>query len=515
MPLEAWVGEDAMMTSRKHNRGRGWLLAAGLLTTGSVATVAIAAPARKATIDRGLLLDGATVVDTTTGRLSPHRAIVIEDGKIVNIAAEGSITATGTAQRIDARGKFAVPGFLDMHAHPLNPSPDVANKLDLMLANGITGFRQMSGLAEQLEQRRKAPLTSVDQPSLLWMPGEILTHANAPTPEAAVAEIDRQKAQGADFIKMVDVSPSTFFAAMAESTRQRLTMVGHLPANVDVRKASMAGFHSIEHLGPQDNLLIACSSNEAALRAEMLTKSPPPPKISGPVPPALIERVLANPMVFTGEPVFERFGEIVPSYDAAKCHALAALFRKNQTWQVPTLIRVRTMEFGDDPQYVRDSHLQYVSPKTRALWASVSQQFGKVISPKSRATINGWWGLQLKLVKLFEHDGVPMLAGSDLGGQWVIPGFSLHQEFDLLASAGLKPLTVLQMTTLNGARFLHREADMGSIAPGKVGDIVLLDANPVVRIANLHRIFGLVHNDKYRGRADLDAIESRVASANR
>ncbi|MGS0759524.1 amidohydrolase family protein, partial [Roseateles sp. GG27B] len=68
--------------------------------------------------------------------------------------------------------------------------------------------------------------------------------------------------------------------------------------------------------------------------------------------------------------------------------------------------------------------------------------------------------------------------GSDLGGGWVIPGFSLHQEFRLLAEAGLSPLEVLQMTTLNGAEYLQRQATMGTVEAGKNADLVLLEANP-------------------------------------
>ncbi len=103
-------------------------LAAALLLAASVP--ALAANTR---VDHGLVLDDVTVVDTGTGQLTPGRAVVAADGHIVRIAPAGSVTVTGTAQWIEVRGKFVVPGYLDIHAHPLK-GPGGGLKLDLMLA---------------------------------------------------------------------------------------------------------------------------------------------------------------------------------------------------------------------------------------------------------------------------------------------------------------------------------------------------------------------------------------------
>ena len=477
--------------------------------------LAAAAPtaARVTHVDHGVILGNVIVIDTATGRAINGRAVVIADGKIVAIVSAGSVAASGSARWFEGRGKFVVPGFLDMHAHPLG-SPGETEKLDLMLANGITGFRQMSGDAATLERRQAGPITSTDQPTLLAMPGEILTRANAATPVAAVAEIARQKQQGADFIKVIDVSPPTFVAVLDEAKKQNLTVAGHLPASVDVRDASARGMRSIEHLGPQDTLLLSCSSDEAALRADVAAHASGRPTLGGPTPPALIARILANPMAFADPATITRLGKLVASFDPDKCGVLADELRKHQTWQVPTLIRLRTMELGDDPAYVGDPHLRYVAPATRALWSSVAQQFTVKTTPEARTTLSALFALQSRVVKLFDAAGVPMLAGSDLGGSWGVAGFDLHQEFDLLASAGLTPLRILQMTTRDGAAFLGR-ADMGGVAVGKVADLVLLDGDPIANAANLHRIFAVIHGGKIFDRANLDAIERRVAAGGR
>ena len=111
-----------------------------------------------------------------------------------------------------------------------------------------------------------------------------------------------------------------------------------------------------------------------------------------------------------------------------------------------------------------------------------------------------------------QQAGVKILAGSDLGGGWVIPGFSLHQEFRELAAAGLSPLQVLQATTLNGARFAGREATMGTVEQGKNADLVLLNGNPIADVANLHQVNAVFLRGKYYSRVALDKLLADVAT---
>ncbi len=137
--------------------------------------------------------------------------------------------------------------------------------------------------------------------------------------------------------------------------------------------------------------------------------------------------------------------------------------------------------------------------------------FSSKMSPASRETLTKLGELELRLTKIFAETGVPMLAGSDYGGGWVVPGVSLHQEFDLLADAGLSPLEVLQMTTWNGARFLEREATMGTVEEAKRANLVLLDGNPLDSVQNLHKIFAVVRDGRFYSKDDLESIKEQVA----
>ncbi len=166
-----------------------------------------------------------------------------------------------------------------MHMHVLD-QVNSSSVLAVMLADGVTGFRQMTGSPEFLEERRNGTLPiGKDAPALLVMPGSLLTPFNVGSTDRVTDEIRQQKNQGADFIKVGLVSPDVFFAAIAEGKRVGLSVLGHLQEGVDAAQASRAGFRSIEHLGPGDSIWIGCSTEEVVLLADAAqhpaVKAPP------------------------------------------------------------------------------------------------------------------------------------------------------------------------------------------------------------------------------------------------
>lgn len=494
-----------------HVNRREALAIGGSVVGGLIASSAGIAAGAAQPAGSGLMLDGVTIVDTRDGTLRHNMTIVVSDGKITRIAPAGTVAADPSVTSVDARGKFVVPGYNDYHCHPLSQA-DPEGALTLLLANGVTGFREMAAWGTMLEARRQGKLLPpIEAPELLEMAGEIITPMNAGTPEAAVAEVQRQQALGADFIKIIDYSPPVFYAIAAECKRLNMRFIGHLPPTLDPRDAARAGMRSIEHIGTRDSLLLACSTEETALRPAALAFVPRPAP-AGPLPPSIIARSVANPTMSTGLEEIARYQRVIDTYSEAKCRDLAALFATLGTWHVPTLIRIRTMSVGEDPQYRNDPNLQYVPQQTRQMWEDVSQQFAAKFPASAHATLKATYAASQRLVKPFRDAGVPMMTGSDLGGGFVVAGFGLHQEFDLLEAAGLSPLDVLQMTTLNGAKFLGREATMGTVAEGKNANLVLLDANPIASVQNLHRIAGVVRNGSYHSAVALSAMKQKTAA---
>ena len=458
-------------------------------------------------VSSGTVIQHATVVNTGDGSMRTDVSIVVDAGKIRTITA-GPVAATGTAKVIDASGKYVVPGFLDMHTH-LYTSPDNEQLAveHLLLANGITGIREMRGSpallksAQQLNANSAAGL--VDAPEVLLMPGEIIGQNAAPAAATsasdAVLTVQQQKAYGVGFIKTVNANRNATLAFLAEARNQGLDVAGHLSPSVSAKESSNAGWKAIEHLGSGMGILLDCAAEEDAVRTTLLSGQ-------GAVPPPNPPTWSANA---ANAPLYQR---VFASYDNAKCHALAQTFAKNGTWHVPTLIRVRTQRFLNDPLYSTDPNLVYVSKATRATWQASGAGFAS-LPASAIATFNQYFSRELTLPKLMKQDGVQILAGSDTGplGTWVIPGFSLHQEFALLAESGLSPLEILQSTTLNGAKFLHREATMGTVEEGKNADLVLLAANPLDSVKNLDKISGVFLKGRYFSADALNQMKIEVA----
>jgi imidazolonepropionase-like amidohydrolase len=104
------------------------------------------------------------------------------------------------------------------------------------------------------------------------------------------------------------------------------------------------------------------------------------------------------------------------------------------------------------------------------------------------------------------RQGVRFLAGTDLVNAYIFPGFSLHDELTLLVKAGLSNLEALQAATWNAVLFMNASDKYGSVAPGKIADLVLLDADPLKDIHNTTRISEVFLSGKEFDRAALDKV---------
>ncbi len=454
-----------------------------------------------------------TVVDPRNGSVTPHQDIRIADGRIAGIGA--TTGPDGDPATVEGRDRFVVPGFVDMHAHPLNLD-DPTRELGLMLAFGITGYRQMSGTPELLRRRRDRAATPDDRaPRLLATPGSVLTPLNAGKPGTAVEEVRRQARDGADFIKAALITPEVYLAVQAEADRLGIPVVGHLPAGIDVRAASEAGFRSIEHIGPGLGVLTGCSCHEERLRTAT-SRGPigaPPFKIpfADRLAKVVLGKIVVNPAQMTGPATLRAIRDAIDSFDEDKARELARRFAANDTWNCPTLIRIKAQQFCDDAAFAADPDLRYATAKERRAWNAAAAAFRKKFDETRRAVFADQFALQLRMVKILDEEGAPLLAGTDaVGAAWVVAGASLHDEFDLLAEAGLSPLRVLRTATTDPARFLHREEDAGTVEEGKEADLVLLDADPTAAVANLRKVSGVVRGGTHLDTGTLTALKDQA-----
>lgn len=469
----------------------------------------------KGQADGTMLVKDINVVDTCTGLIQQDVSVLIIDRRIHAIVFRNE-SAPLTETVIDGRGLFLIPGYLDMHAHTLDDE-ERDDSLALMLAHGITGWRQMSGSPEHLAARRMGALHLKDSaPELLAMPGTILTFANAPDPDAAIHEVRKQKAEGADFIKTISLDRKTFFAALEEANRLGMPYAGHLSPGVDAELAAKAGMRAIEHLGPADLQLISCSTRQWLIRLILKLKPPKPMRLA-PQEMATIGRVaVANPTLLRlhmDSDALSKTQSLIDSFSERKARQLAEACVAHGTWQVPTLIRLATMQFGYEMRYREHPELlRYVPQQKRAFWETVAAQYETKLKPGAKETLRQLMALELRLTKIFDECGVKMMVGTDYGGGLVVPGVAIHQEFALLEEAGLMPLRILQMTTIEAARFLGRDSELGSVAAGKNADLVLLSANPLERAANLGKIVGVIRDGHFFDAAKLKGLKATVAA---
>ena len=481
------------------------LRTAALLAAATAAALFLsscAQPPAEALVVQGVVLRNVNVVGTRDGTVQRGVNVVIDGGRIQAITAS-PVRASGSAQLVEGEGKYLVPGFLDMHTHAAATLASTPNDFPVLLANGVTGIREASGspalIAAVRRHNAAVQQGSFAGPEVLMMPS-MLYAGQAPTEEGARQFVRDRLAEGADFIKIVGGPPAAFLAAIDEARLRGSHAAGHMSPAVGAVETSNAGYRSIEHLGSGMGLLLDCARDEAAIRAAALAARVPPPS------------QVINPRVADGKAHAPLYQRIVDTYDADQCARLAQVFVKNGTWQAATLIRLRTQAFGGDAAYRNDPNLRYVDKARVALWNQIADQYMAAVPAPAQASLQAFYGLQRSTAKLLQDGGVKILAGSDLGGGWVVPGFSLHQEFAELRAAGLSPLQVLQAATLNGAQFAGREASLGTVEAGKAADLVLLDANPLEDSRHLDRIASVVLRGRYFSRAALDRMLDEVAT---
>ena len=135
-------------------------------------------------VTQGTVLRNVSIVNTRDGSLLRHAAVVIESGRIQKVTASGSLRVSGRAQVIDASGKFLVPGYLDMHTHAMAEAGRQSRHWPLLIANGITGVREMSGSAELIRRAQALNANSaagrVEAPEIVLIAGDILGASRRP-----------------------------------------------------------------------------------------------------------------------------------------------------------------------------------------------------------------------------------------------------------------------------------------------------------------------------------------------
>jgi hypothetical protein len=186
---------------------------------------------------------------------------------------------------------------------------------------------------------------------------------NAGDEERARAAVRHQHAHGADFIKAALVTAPVLLAVLDQAAELGIPVAGHLPAGLDPREAARRGMRAVEHLGPGVALTSATAGAEPAIRAELAGRAPlrfPSLPERGPLAAVLgrlvrtvvdrkLRKLVLNPATANTPADVHLLDLADTTFDEGKARALAELFVEHETWQCPTLIRVRTQQRATDP----------------------------------------------------------------------------------------------------------------------------------------------------------------------
>ena len=417
-----------------------------------------------------------TVVDATGADAQRDMVVVVADGRIKDIGKFGKVKIPKPSQVIDASGKFLIPGLWDMHVHLTKAGE---NTLPLFIVNGVTSVRDMGGDYARLLQWRKEAADGTRLSPRIKTPGALLESADnvarmkregtvepvdrfrigVATPGEARKAVDLMASLGVDFIKFRTIAaPETYKAIAEESKARNLMFVGHQYGTPETMVE--AGQKSIEHYVY-------------------------PPVITNPKH-AEIYRKMAESGVHVVTTMVVAEKSLLVSYDNAK-----------------TIVEDR----GGKIDYRR----KYLSGYLIEDWKEQLEE-KKEPSPVDVAKLKE---VLIKDFQAMHTAGVRLMPGTDVAVLLIYPGYSLHDELQLLVEyVGLTPMQAIVSATRYPAEFFGMQKLLGTIEKGKLADLILLDANPLDDISNTKRIAAVVLNgrflsNEFRGRI-LAEVEAGV-----
>ncbi len=397
-----------------------------------------------------VLIRNVRVFDSEHAKLLPARDVYVYRGRIASLYEPHS-TPRGTQTVIEGNGRVLLPALFDMHAHE-----DPWNLL-LQIAGGVTTSRDMGNNNERLQRiitqvndgeivgPRIIPCGFIEGDSPYSASGGFRVRSLQDAKDA----VDWYAEHGYHQIKIYNSFHPEWVEATAAYAHQRgLRVSGHVPAFMRSDEAIRAGYDEIQHInqlmlaffvGPKDDTRTLQRFYLIAEHADALDLS------SRPVTD-LVELMkqhgttLDTTLTAFEDNFTQRQGQLSPSYAAVADHVPVAVARG---------------------------------------WHENSMN----VTEKNAAKYRASYDKMVEFVGQLYRAGVPLEAGTD-----AIAGFTLHRELELYGKAGIAPADALRIATWNGARFTGRLADLGSIEPRKLADLILVDGDPTQNISDIRRV---------------------------
>jgi len=412
-----------------------------------------------------LVIDNTTIFDSTSKKMIAGQTLIVKDGRFTAVGPAGGIDAyPDGAQVIDGKGKFVIPGLIDAHVHLVHRI-DYAHVtgdeiLPLFLAAGVTSVRSTGDeiIAQSVVAHfaRSHPNTC---PRVFLASGLIdgnpPIHKDVGIPITDPAKVPELVADMAAW----KVTTLKIYAGQVrpvgrevirEGHRRGLVVTAHLGCYT-AQEAIEDGVDCLEHITSVFNFAFA----------------PDAPR--------------------------GREGRANLDLDSREAKALVAALAEHRVMVDPTLTVFKNMLLLSDLEEIHNHPDNALVPeRLKEHWTSYRQSQGH--TPGTRELRQKEFARYQELTGVLYRAGVPLLVGTDAAEPYCPPGWSLHQEMELLVESGVPAADVLAAATLQNARVLKADEELGSITAGKRADLVILDADPTTDIRHTRRIHAVIHN---------------------
>jgi hypothetical protein len=425
-------------------------------------------------IKRPLVIRNVRAFDPASGRFV-GTTVVVEDGRIAAVGDDPDVPRN--AETLDGEGRFLMPGLWDMHVH-LGGAADGL----MHIANGVTTVRDMANDNDALAQRSRDFDAGRDIGPRILKAGFIDGSGPFAGPTRALADdeetvrewIDRYAAEGYSQIKLYsslrrDLVPG----AIAYAHEKGLRVGGHVPVGLSARQFIEMGADELTHIN------FAILNFVAGEDADTRT----------PLRFSLVGDHGAD-LDLTGEPV-RRFIE---------------LLKANDVVVDPTIATFEDL-YASQPGVPPLTHAA-VYPRLPASWQRrIAAGGGNLPANGGAATMRHGLAYErmIALIGDLHRSGVMIVAGTDQAA-----GVTMVRELELYVQAGIPPVEVLRIATHNAARAMKLDADRGSLAPGHVADLILVDGDPSRIVSDLRRVHTIIRGDRM---FDADALNREVGIA--
>lgn len=409
------------------------------------------------------------VIDGTGAAAREDQTVVLNKGKIEAVSDASAASIPKDAQVLDLHGYTVIPGLVGMHDHMFYPAGDaIFHEMpisfpSLYLAGGVTTIRTAGSIEPYTDLALKeeidggkvpGPHTHVTGPYLegpgTWAP----QMTELKTPAEAVATVNFWADRGVDNFKAYNfISSAALKAAIDAAHKRGLKVTGHL-CSVGFREAAALGIDDLEHGITVDTEFFSGKKPDACPDEEAVAQELIKMQVTDKPIQEMIRDLVAHHVAMTSTlPVFEL---ITPDKVPQQPRVLDAMSQEARNQFLGARVRL------DVPRNSKDG-----PPRP---WAKVFEQ-------------------EKEFERAFVQAGGLLLAGEDptgIGGD--LPGFGDQREVELLVEAGFTPLEAIHIATYNGAQYLGELDRIGTIAPGKQADLVVIKGDPSKKIEDIENV---------------------------